>query len=91
MPHPAQQQPQPPQFPPGVAVNSNSEPAKLPQAAPGTRPDSAAASGLPSQLQQRANAFPGSLSDLVMSFENVKQKGAFALFVLSRRWRDKWD
>ncbi|EJF63014.1 hypothetical protein DICSQDRAFT_103482 [Dichomitus squalens LYAD-421 SS1] len=73
MPHPAQQQPQPPQFPPGVPVN-NSEHAKLPQAPPGTRPDSAAASGLPSQMQQRANAFPGSLSDLVMSFENVKQK-----------------
>lgn len=25
-------------------------------------------------MQQRASAFPGSLSDLVMSFENVKQK-----------------
>lgn len=28
------------------------------------------------QAQQR-NAFPGSLSDLVASFENVKQKGEY--------------
>ena len=78
MPPPAQPQSQQPQFPPGVALN-NADHAKQVQAAPGARPPSASASGLPSQMQQRANAFPGSLSDLVMSFENVKQKGTFTL------------
>ncbi|KAI0662997.1 Not1 N-terminal domain, CCR4-Not complex component-domain-containing protein [Cubamyces menziesii] len=79
-PMPQQQQPQQvPQFPPGVALN-NADQTKLAQAAPGSaRPPSAAPSQLPpgSQLPQqqaRPNAFPGSLSDLVMSFENVKQK-----------------
>ncbi|KAI0829400.1 Not1 N-terminal domain, CCR4-Not complex component-domain-containing protein [Trametes gibbosa] len=79
MPTPAQQQPLP-QFPPGVALTSADQ-AKPAQAAPGSaRPPSAAASQLPpgSQLpqpqQQRQHAFPGSLSDLVMSFESVKQK-----------------
>ena len=76
MPHPAQQQPQPPQFPPGVSLNST-EPTKLAPGAGAARPLSAAPSQLPAQMQlQRPNAFPGSLSDLVMSFENVKQKGA---------------
>ena len=81
---PQQQQPQQvPQFPPGVALSSADQ-TKLAQAAPGSaRPPSAAPSQLPpgSQLPQqqaRPNAFPGSLSDLVMSFENVKQKGTFA-------------
>ncbi|KAI9063375.1 hypothetical protein FKP32DRAFT_1666486 [Trametes sanguinea] len=84
MPQAAQQQPQQqvPQFPPGVALTSADQ-TKLPQAAPGSaRPPSAAASQLPpgsqlpqqQQQQPRQNAFPGSLSDLVMSFENVKQK-----------------
>ncbi|KAI0366387.1 hypothetical protein BV20DRAFT_1115347 [Pilatotrama ljubarskyi] len=84
MPQPAQQQQQQqqqtPQFPPGVTLSSADQP-KLAHAAPGSaRPPSAAAasqlppgSQLPSQ-QPRPNAFPGSLSDLVMSFENVKQK-----------------
>lgn len=76
MPAPALQAPQ---FPPGVAL-SPADQTKLAQAAPGSaRPPSAAASQLPpgAQLpqQQRQNAFPGSLSDLVMSFESVKQKG----------------
>ena len=72
MPHPAQQQPQ---FPPGVSLN-NTEPTKLGPGAIGARPPSAAQSQLPNQTQQqRATAFPGSLSDLVMSFETVKQKG----------------
>ncbi|RPD74472.1 hypothetical protein L226DRAFT_545927 [Lentinus tigrinus ALCF2SS1-7] len=70
MPPPAQQQQ--PQFPPGVPLN---EPSKLVQGAVGARPPSAAASQLPAPpQQQRPNAFPGSLSDLVMSFESVKQK-----------------
>lgn len=78
MPAPAQQVPQ---FPPGVALGPADQ-TKLAQAAPGSaRPPSAAASQLPPgaqlpQQQQRQNAFPGSLSDLVMSFESVKQKGA---------------
>ncbi|KAI0676817.1 Not1 N-terminal domain, CCR4-Not complex component-domain-containing protein [Trametes maxima] len=77
----AQQQPQqqPPQFPPGVVLN-NADQSKLAQAAPGSaRPPSVAPSQLPPgaqlpQQQARANAFPGSLADLVTSFENVKQK-----------------
>lgn len=46
------------------------------------RPPSAnAPSVLPPSLtpSQRPNAFPGSLSDLVVSFENVKQKGECVL------------
>ncbi|KAI0771487.1 Not1 N-terminal domain, CCR4-Not complex component-domain-containing protein [Trametes elegans] len=79
----AQQQQQQPQFPPGVALGSTLDQAKLAPAAPGSaRPPSAAPSQLPpgsqlpqqQQQPQRPNAFPGSLSDLVMSFENVKQK-----------------
>ncbi|PIL36725.1 hypothetical protein GSI_00414 [Ganoderma sinense ZZ0214-1] len=73
MPLPTRPQSQQPQFPPGVVLN-NVDHAKQAQAAPGARPPSTSAPGLPSQMQQRANAFPGSLSDLVMSFENVKQK-----------------
>lgn len=48
--------------------------------AQGTRPPSAAAQQMLPQQQHRQstpNAFPGSLSDLVTSFENVKQKGAW--------------
>ncbi|KAK7696633.1 hypothetical protein QCA50_001291 [Cerrena zonata] len=78
-PMPPAQQAQP-QFPPGVKVQEQTFQAAIgtpqqhgqPQ---GIRPPSAA----PSQLSQQprptsANAFPNSLSDLVMSFENVKQK-----------------
>ncbi|KAI0773820.1 Not1 N-terminal domain, CCR4-Not complex component-domain-containing protein [Fomes fomentarius] len=71
MPLPAQQQPQ---FPPGVSLN-NAEPTKLAPGTIGARPPSAAPSQLPTQVQQsRTTAFPGSLSDLVLSFESVKQK-----------------
>ncbi|KAI0751309.1 Not1 N-terminal domain, CCR4-Not complex component-domain-containing protein [Daedaleopsis nitida] len=70
MPPPAQQQPR---FPPGVSLSST-EPTKLSAGTIGVRPPSATPSQLPGQIQQRATAFPGSLSDLVMSFENVKQK-----------------
>jgi len=44
------------------------------QQAQGTRPSSAAAQQMLPQQQMRLSAFPGSLSDLVTSFENVKQK-----------------
>lgn len=73
-PTPSQQ----PQFPPGV----DTPPGMIgaPQAAQlqGARPPSAGPQQmLPQQLRQSTqNAFPGSLSDLVTSFENVKQKGA---------------
>lgn len=46
----------------------------------GTRPPSAAAQQMLPQQQPRQsgpNAFPGSLSDLVTSFENVKQRGTY--------------
>ncbi|KAI9511266.1 Not1 N-terminal domain, CCR4-Not complex component-domain-containing protein [Russula earlei] len=49
-----------PQFPPGVKLDTQRPPSALPQQQPPTQ----------------RNAFPGSLSDLVASFENVKQKAA---------------
>ncbi|KAH9943023.1 Not1 N-terminal domain, CCR4-Not complex component-domain-containing protein [Epithele typhae] len=75
LPQSVQQQPQPPQFPPGVSLSSTQATKLAPGANATARPPSVAPSQLPTQIQpQRANAFPGSLSDLVMSFENVKQK-----------------
>ena len=76
-------QPQLPQYPPGVKAPgsgpvADNEPNMPPGvAATAQRP----ASTVPPQASQHApqtrpNAFPGSLSDLVASFENVKQKGA---------------
>jgi CCR4-NOT transcription complex subunit 3 len=70
-----QQQPQP-QFPPGVKVPQSEQGMLAPQQTIGTqRPPSTT-----SQQQQSGrptSTFPGSLSDLVVSFENVKQKGMF--------------
>lgn len=54
------------------------------------RPPSAnAPPALPPSLtpNQRSSAFPGSLSDLVVSFENVKQKGECALYTCLPRVR----
>ncbi|KAI0786407.1 Not1 N-terminal domain, CCR4-Not complex component-domain-containing protein [Abortiporus biennis] len=72
---PAQQAPQ---YPPGVKVAIGTG---QPQPIQSIRPPSAAPQQVISQQQpsQQAprpgpNAFPGSLSDLVVSFENVKQK-----------------
>ncbi|KAJ3770962.1 Not1 N-terminal domain, CCR4-Not complex component-domain-containing protein [Lentinula raphanica] len=63
---PAPQLAQAPQFPPGVKV-VNEQSLHVPQQiAPAARPPSAA--------QQASRAVPGSLSDLVVSFENAKQK-----------------
>ncbi|CAL1702165.1 unnamed protein product [Somion occarium] len=69
------------QFPPGVKVPASEQvhPTVIGQQPQpqGARPPSAAPSQGLSQQQQRPTAptaFPGSLSDLVMSFENVKQK-----------------
>ncbi|CCL99167.1 uncharacterized protein FIBRA_01182 [Fibroporia radiculosa] len=81
-----QAQQQMPQYPPGVKVHTaatTEQQHALPlgeapqQSASVQRPTSTAPSQMPPQTQQqqpRPNAFPGSLSDLVVSFENVKQK-----------------
>ncbi|KAI6047051.1 Not1 N-terminal domain, CCR4-Not complex component-domain-containing protein [Pisolithus marmoratus] len=71
---------QPPQYPPGVRVPQSSEqqPAlqsQQEQQAPGTqRPPSAVPPHQQAPSRPSASAFPGSLSDLVASFETVKQK-----------------
>ncbi|THH33714.1 hypothetical protein EUX98_g440 [Antrodiella citrinella] len=75
-------QPQQPQYPPGVSVLGSVDPL---HAAPSNaqpqsqtiRPPSAGPQQLAQAPRQRTpapNAFPGSLSDLVVSFESVKQK-----------------
>lgn len=66
--YPLPQQAIPPQYPPGVKVQDM-------QAVGAQRPPSTRGS-VPPHLQQgqQRTAFPGSLSDLVVSFENVKQK-----------------
>lgn len=67
---PAPQSAQAPQFPPGVKVAVNEQSLLVPQQnVPTARP--------PSVAQQAPRAVPGSLSDLVVSFENAKQKGLF--------------
>ncbi|KAM6495663.1 Not1 N-terminal domain, CCR4-Not complex component domain containing protein [Amanita muscaria] len=73
---------QAPQFPPGVKVSpleqgfSTSLAPQQPQAAiGGQRPPSTTQQG----QQQRSTAFPGSLSDLVISFESVKQKATMRM------------
>ncbi|KAJ3892767.1 Not1 N-terminal domain, CCR4-Not complex component-domain-containing protein [Lentinula edodes] len=64
---PAPQSAQAPQFPPGVKVAVNEQSLLVPQQnVPTARP--------PSVAQQAPRAVPGSLSDLVVSFENAKQK-----------------
>lgn len=89
-PMPAPSQQQLPQYPPGVKVATatpapdQSVPSGAAPQGPSTsaqRPTSTAPSQVPPQLQQqsRPTAFPGSLSDLVVSFENVKQKGLYYL------------
>lgn len=74
------QLPATPQYPPGVRVSE--QPSAVGQQLPpqSIRPPSAAPQQVLVQQPQpprtaAPNAFPGSLSDLVMSFENVKQKG----------------
>ena len=63
-----QTQTQQPQFPPGVKLDAPRPPSALQQQ--------------PQQPPTQRNAFPGSLSDLVASFENVKQKGGHFTFPL---------
>lgn len=67
LPPSTQTQAQLPQFPPGVKLDVQRPPSALPQPQPQPQQQ-------PQQPVQR-NAFPGSLSDLVASFETVKQKG----------------
>ncbi|KIM67814.1 hypothetical protein SCLCIDRAFT_107279 [Scleroderma citrinum Foug A] len=71
---------QPPQFPPGVKVPLSAEQqtaaqSQQAQQAPGMqRPLSAVSQHQQAPSRPSASAFPGSLSDLVSSFETVKQK-----------------
>ncbi|KAI0079691.1 hypothetical protein K474DRAFT_1696220 [Panus rudis PR-1116 ss-1] len=70
-----------PPYPPGVVKMPGSElPGAIgtPQQLQSVRPPSATPQGIPVQQQRpiAANAFPGSLSDLVLSYENVKQKAS---------------
>jgi CCR4-NOT transcription complex subunit 3 len=60
-----------PQFPPGVKVEQPQSISAVP-----TAQQTIGAQRVPAE-QTRSSAFPGSLSDLVMSFETVKQKGAW--------------
>ncbi|KAG5650364.1 hypothetical protein H0H81_012490 [Sphagnurus paluster] len=71
-PLPSQAQAQP-QFPPGVKPPQSEQ--AVPQHAIGGQRPASAAKQQPPQRAAPA-AFPGSLSDLVVSFENVKQKAA---------------
>ncbi|KAF5369814.1 hypothetical protein D9758_001356 [Tetrapyrgos nigripes] len=65
---------QTPQFPPGVKVPANDSSLSMPS--PASKPPAT-----PQHMSQRVNpnAFPGSLSDLVVSFENAKQKAAMRM------------
>lgn len=67
LPPTVQTQPQQPQFPPGVKLDTQRPPSVLQQQPP-----------QPPQQQQQTtqrNGVPSLLSDLVVPFENVKQKG----------------
>jgi len=81
LPAPQQTQ-QPPMFPPGVKVTQAEQ-----QSGTGTSQTPQNFAPLPSSQQvpqQRPSlpsTFPGSLSDLVVSFENVKQKGMGSFFL----------
>lgn len=72
-----------PQFPPGVKVAQGDQQIPVPQLqsiGAQRSPSANAPQQIQPQLQQRStmsSGFPGSLSDLVVSFESVKQKGLF--------------
>ncbi|KII95909.1 hypothetical protein PLICRDRAFT_170509 [Plicaturopsis crispa FD-325 SS-3] len=78
--------PQQPQFPPGVkvpAIDQHGSALHVPQQSIGAqRPTSATSQHL--QPPRSTSAFPGSLSDLVVSFENVKQKAAHRMASLDQ-------
>lgn len=77
-----------PQFPPGVKPpqNEQASASALPplhhqsQVVGGQRPPSTS-QHQPPQRPTVPAAFPGSLSDLVVSFENVKQKGLLSIIL----------
>ncbi|KAF8259901.1 Not1 N-terminal domain, CCR4-Not complex component-domain-containing protein [Lactarius quietus] len=76
-----QQQPQPQQHQQQTLSPSPFHPAvhaqaPQPQLPPGVKLDAQRPPSAMQQQTQQRNAFPGSLSDLVASFENVKQKAA---------------
>lgn len=76
-----------PAFPPGVKVPADQVAVAPPQQQQGTAAPGRPTSTAPAAAQQpvsRASVFPGSLSDLVQSFENVKQKGTSLLLSLCR-------
>ena len=80
LPPTAQTQPQQPQFPPGVKLDSQRPPSVLQQQPP-----------QPPQQQQQTtqrNGVPSLLSDLVVPFENVKQKGERVSSVLVFLWKE---
>lgn len=90
LPAPQQTQQQPPMFPPGVKVSQAEQ-------QPGAGTSETAQSFAPPQsssTSQQAppprsilpSTFPGSLSDLVVSFESVKQKGMGFSLSLSRAY-----
>jgi CCR4-NOT transcription complex subunit 3 len=88
LPTPQQTQQQPPMFPPGVKVSQAEQQlgagtSETPQSfAP---PQSSSTSQqIPPARPSLPSTFPGSLSDLVVSFESVKQKGIG--FFLSLAW-----
>ncbi|KAI9448532.1 Not1 N-terminal domain, CCR4-Not complex component-domain-containing protein [Lactarius indigo] len=70
-----QQQPQPVQH---QQQTIGSSPRRNQQLPPGVKLDTQRPPSAMQQQSQQRNAFPGSLSDLVASFENVKQKGEWA-------------
>ena len=80
-----------PQFPPGVKApqsEQTSATALTPshqqtQPIGGQRPSSTSQQLSSQQRSSAPNAFPGSLSDLVVSFESVKQKGTFYHYCFS--------
>ncbi|KAF7301558.1 hypothetical protein MIND_00721300 [Mycena indigotica] len=72
MPAASSSQSQQPQFPPGVKVPQGEQSTVDGVSQPSSRPLSAAQ---PTPPRTNPSAFPGSLSDLVVSFETVKQKG----------------
>jgi CCR4-NOT transcription complex subunit 3 len=58
-----------------ITQNDQAAATVAPQAIGGQRPSSTQQPAAPGRTP--SSAFPGSLSDLVVSFENVKQKGEF--------------
>lgn len=77
LPAPSSTSLQPPQYPPGVKVPPSSEQRSVTQEQPSAgmlRPPSVN-HGQQAPSRPAATTFPGSLSDLVASFETVKQKG----------------